>query len=79
LHTLAFDLGNSYFSLGEFETALKHYDRAIELNNTYSNYYFNRAITEFNLGFPEDACADFSNAKDLGDTEAIGYIKELCK
>jgi tetratricopeptide (TPR) repeat protein len=72
-------MANAYFSMENFEQALIHYDRAIQLKNSFSDYYFNRAITEYNLGFPEDACADFSNAKDLGDVEAGGYIKELCK
>ena len=79
LHEVQFDLGNAYFSVGNFEKALSFYDQAITLNNSYSNYYFNRAITEYNLGFPEDACADFNNAKDLGDKEVEGYMKELCK
>ena len=77
-HATEYALGNVYFTLEKFEKALSHYDRAIELNNRFSNYYFNRAITEYNLGFPEDACADFNNAKELGDSEAESYIKEFC-
>ncbi len=77
-HEIESALANAYFSMENYEKALIHYDRAIQLNNTFSDYYFNRAITEYNLGFPEDACADFRNARDLGDLEVEGYIKELC-
>jgi tetratricopeptide (TPR) repeat protein len=62
----------------KLEDAVRAYDKAIQLNSNMAGFYFNRAIVEYNLGFKEDACADFQNAAELGDTEAAGYIKEFC-
>jgi tetratricopeptide (TPR) repeat protein len=74
-----FEIGNIYFKQAKYLNAIINYDKAIELDNTSVDFYFNRAICEYNLGFKEDACADFKNAQDLGDTEVKQYIDELCK
>ncbi len=73
-----FELGNLYFGLSDFQNSVDAYDKAIKVNPVQSHYYFNRAIAEYNLGFKEDACVDFLNAKELGDSEAEAYSNELC-
>jgi tetratricopeptide (TPR) repeat protein len=73
-----FEIGNLYFGTNDFQNAVEAYDKAIKVNPVQSHYYFNRAIAEYNLGYKEDACADFLNAKDLGDSEAEAYSNELC-
>lgn len=73
-----FEIGNLYFGLSDFQNSVEAYDKAIKVNPVQSHYYFNRAIAEYNLGYKEDACADFLNAKELGDSEAEAYSNELC-
>jgi tetratricopeptide (TPR) repeat protein len=73
-----FEIGNLYFGLSDFQNSVEAYDKAIKVNPIQSHYYFNRAIAEYNLGYKEDACADFLNAKELGDSEAEAYSNELC-
>ena len=74
-----YDRGNVYFVKQNYLEAINNYDKAIELAANRSEFYFNRAMAEFSLGFFEDGCADLNYANDLGDKEASGYLKELCK
>lgn len=41
--------------MGLFEDALKDYDREVELDNNYSEIYYNRANAKYSLGLYKEA------------------------
>lgn len=58
--------GKAHAKLGEFEEALKDYDKAIELNPEHSQYYEDRAEVKEKLGDIQGAKEDYAKAKELG-------------
>ncbi|XP_075238952.1 stress-induced-phosphoprotein 1-like [Convolutriloba macropyga] len=44
------ELGNTAYKSKKFETALQHYDKAIELDNTNMSYVLNKAAVYFEMG-----------------------------
>ena len=55
------NLGLSFFEYGEFDDALAHYKKAIELEPT-SVHYNNRGLAYFHFDKLEEAKADFEHA-----------------
>ena len=86
------DRGDIYFSIREFEKALKDYSRVIELssysNSTKGRYYRDRGYTYYCLKEYKKAIEDFSKAIELEPTDrdyhnnrgnAYYYLKEYEK
>jgi tetratricopeptide (TPR) repeat protein len=57
-----FFLGYGYYELGEFETAIEQYSKAIELDPTQDGLYSERGTTYSQLGEYELALKDFDQA-----------------
>lgn len=55
-------MGNRYLDRKEFDSAIKHYTKAIELYPGNSRLYYNRAIACENLGKRKEAEADYAQA-----------------
>lgn len=62
------NLGLSYFEKGEFEEALVHYGKAIQIEKS-SVHYNNRGLANYHINRLEEAKADFDMAiqKDPND------------
>ena len=70
-------LGKCRAELNDHKGAIKEFSMAIEqcIDSFYlKNYYLLRGISEMKLSMRLEACSDFFKAKELGHSEAIGYI-----
>lgn len=67
----------------EYSNAIAKFDKAIQLNPNFADFYYRRGLAKFNLGNHEGAIVDFEkgfkvNTQDRGSVEAyftLGYIK----
>lgn len=68
-----FDLGNSYFRLGDYQKAIAEYTAVIRLNPDSAEAYFNRGIAYVHLGDCQAAVADFTQAIQLNPDKDDAY------
>ena len=74
----AFDEGNGYFLLKDFEKALPYYDKAIQ--NNIEEGYNQRAMCLQSLNYHVDALADFDSAIELSSQDCnIYYMRSLSR
>ena len=66
---------NANFVLGEYETAIADYNKAIELNQKEPSIYFSRGLAHFNKQSYTTAIADFDKVIELDPKEAMAYFK----
>jgi tetratricopeptide (TPR) repeat protein len=65
--------GNARRFAGDFEAAIRDYERALALNPVYFNAFINRGLSHAGLGDLEAALADFSRAIEHDPFNARGY------
>lgn len=68
-----FYIGLTSYKKGEYEEAIKHYDRAIDINPQFAEAYNNRGITKDVLGRHEEAIADYNEAIRINPQFAEAY------
>lgn len=71
-------LGNSYYSIKKFDTALSKFDTAILYSPKNGRIYYDRADVLLALKKKDAACKDFSQALELGIFVAADDIKKNC-
>lgn len=78
------NLGNDYYKLGDYERAVEHYTKALEIRPDMLESYFNRALAHTKLHNFEKAIDDHTQAISLdpGLIEAYftrGLVHEYMK
>ena len=68
-----FKLGNTYHGLGDYQQAIKDFDRAIELDPKLAEAYWGRGNTYHALGDYQQAIKDFDRAIELDPRFAEAY------
>jgi TonB family protein len=66
---------NANFVMGEYESAITDYNKAIELNQKEPSIYFSRGLAHFNKQSYTTAIADFDKVIELDPKEAMAYFK----
>ena len=66
---------NANFVMGEYDTAIADYNKAIELNPKEPAIYFSRGLAHFNKQSYTPAIADFDKVIELDPKEAMAYFK----
>lgn len=66
---------NANFVMGEYDTAITDYNKAIELNPKEPDVYFSRGLAHFNKQSFTPAIADFDKVIELDPKEAMAYFK----
>ena len=66
--------GLAKYMLLDYEGAIKDYDKAIELDPSYTNAYFNRAYTKNDIGYYEDAIQDYTKVIELNPNDTSAYF-----
>ena len=66
--------GITYRTLKRYDEALADFNRAIELDPTFSAAFSNRGITYHTLQRYDDALADYTRAIELDPTKASAYL-----
>lgn len=57
--------GVQHFELGQIDESLKYYNMAIEKDNQFGLYYYNRGLAQSKLDRTKEAIDDYSKALDL--------------
>lgn len=76
---LYFQLANTYFSSGDFKTAIKFYNKAILFNPKVAPFFLQRAQAKQKMNDKSGSCSDFSQAEKLGSLQASLLKKQFCK
>jgi len=66
---------NANFVMGEYDTAITDYNRAIELNPKEPAVFFSRGLAHFNKQSFSLAIADFDKVIELDPKEGMAYFK----
>ena len=78
LAKIYFYRGRANMQLGNKEEALKDFDKSVQLNPSYSEAYFRRAIASHNLE-KSDVCKDLKKAMEMGHSSAKTLYNNMCK
>ncbi len=70
--------GDAKSNLQDYRGAIQDLNKAIELDPNLAEAYYNRGIAKIKSGQKDDGCLDFSEASELGLSEANGAIKQYC-
>ena len=60
-----FNLGNIYIQNSDFHLSEKFYEKAIQFNNKKPDYFYNLAITKYNLNKIEEAIINYQKSIEL--------------
>jgi len=77
LAKMYFYRGRANMQLGNEEKALKDFDKSVQLNPSYSEAYFRRAIANHNLE-KGDVCEDLKKAMEMGHSSAKTLYNNMC-
>jgi len=66
---------NANFVMGEYDSAIVDYNKAVELNPKEPTIYFSRALAHFNNKSFNPAIADFDKVIELDPKEGMAYFK----
>ncbi|MBF0279364.1 MAG: tetratricopeptide repeat protein [SAR324 cluster bacterium] len=66
--------GLTYLGLGQYDLALKDYNKALQMDPEYVNAYLNRGNTHIRLAQNEQALLDFNQAIKLDPKNVGGYF-----
>jgi tetratricopeptide (TPR) repeat protein len=69
-----FDSGKTFYSRGDYVTAVADFTEAIRLNPNYTNAYHNRGLAYKNKGDYDRAIADYTQAIRLNPNDASAYF-----
>lgn len=72
------DLGNSFYKSKNFEEAISHYDKAIELDPSELTYYTNKAAVYFEMG-DYDTCIELCDKAEEVAKSGYYEFKKLAK
>lgn len=70
--------GSNLKATDYYKSALKDYQKAVQLNPSYSEAYYQMGITFAALSDTENACLQLQKAIDLKHSEASKYHLEIC-
>ena len=77
LAKLYFYRGRANMQLGNKEQALQDFDKSVQLDPSFSEAYFRRAIASHNLE-KRNVCADLKKAMEMGHSSAETLYNDLC-
>jgi AAA+ superfamily predicted ATPase len=67
------NLGNDYYKIGEFDKAIEHYNKALELRPDLLETFFNRGLAYTRKGFYDKALEDLNKVIELNPNLAEAY------
>jgi tetratricopeptide (TPR) repeat protein len=77
-HSLLPETGEMLKAPDYYKSALKDYEKAIELDTNYADAYYQMALTYYTLSNKPKACAVLEKAKNLKHTKAMNDSKAIC-
>ncbi len=74
-----YDSGVAKANSGDYQGAIKKFDKVIEINPKFARAYYNRGVAKIGLGLKDSGCLDLSRAGKVGYSKAYEAIKKYCK
>ena len=78
-----YNIGWSYSELEDYDSALIHFNKAIEIKPKEGYFYADKGDTLLELGKEEEACSNYLKSSELGYEEIKDYLNssdgEWCK
>ena len=68
-----YNSGNQKLDKGQYKEAIKDYDNSIDLDATFPNAFYNRAVAKNSIKDYKGAIADYSKAIELDPTNKLAY------
>lgn len=63
---------------GKFEEAIKEFDKAIAINETDIDAYYNRGVAKFGMKNKNEACLDWSLGAYYNDMNVLYQLDKIC-
>ncbi len=73
-----FKRGTLYLKQEKFKEAVADFSASIEINPKHHNSYHNRGIALYNLGNQTQACDNWCQAEQLGNTFSKSHLNQFC-
>jgi len=64
--------------MADYKGAIIDYSKAIELDQSSGNSYFERGLIKYDLNDKIGACKDWSISGELGNMKAYDLMKQYC-
>jgi tetratricopeptide (TPR) repeat protein len=65
--------------IGDTSGAIADYDRAISINSSAHEVYYNRGFSRLKMGDKQGACADWKKASHLGFKQGDEALAKYCQ
>lgn len=72
-----FNIGNVYYSLEDYTSAIQSYGEAIAIDPEFGQAYYNRGLSYLRVGNRQQAFADLSRAGELGVLPSYNLLKRM--
>lgn len=78
-HEYVYNIGNAYYNLNKYDTAILQYKKCIEMNPDYENAWYNLGVTYYTLKNYKQALHSFEMVKKInpGRTDIDSNIRAL--
>ena len=70
-----FKKGNVFFGHGDYQHAIKYFNKAMKLDHNYTDAYYNRGVSSDLIGNYPRALLNFKSAARLGNKEMQELVK----
>ncbi|MCZ4320236.1 tetratricopeptide repeat protein [Aequorivita viscosa] len=74
----SFSKGLLAYNSGNFEQAIIYFSNSYKINPSFLDPLYNRAYTYYEMGDLENACSDWLELKNLGQTEGSALYLQYC-
>jgi tetratricopeptide (TPR) repeat protein len=79
LPLIHYNKGLAHLEVKHYKEAMTDFNKAIELNPKMAKAYLNRGNIYYHFNKSKKACADWIQAKELGNEKAVINIDKICK
>ena len=69
---------NLMYQRGKFSEAIKDYDVALLLYETYGIAFYNRGLSKYKLNQADEACKDLKSAQQVGFEVPAKALNKIC-
>ena len=72
------NIGYAFYELGDNYKAISYYNKSLQMDSTNIRAYLNRGIAKEKIGDLKGACADWRKASQLGNQDAVLWVRNSC-
>ena len=72
------NIGYAFYELGDNYKAISYYNKSLQMDSTNIRAYLNRGIAKQKIRDLKGACADWRKASQLGNQDALQWVRNSC-